>query len=231
MLKIAVCDDEKAFIHTISELIRQRFKNQTVRLDTFTDPHDLLRSSELYDLIFLDIDMPQMTGIELAKQYEEHNIAIVFVTNKEALVFEAYNTTNTFGFIRKSNLKNDFAGIMQRFIRNSQRINYLSVKSNDSIVKIKFSDICYIEKQINSVIIHTKNNSYKEPNTLSNLEKMLNSFGFIRTHIGYLVNLDYVAAINVKEVVLSDGQKIPVSRNKLKSVKIEFLKRSVSVNE
>lgn len=231
MLKIAVCDDEKTFINTISKLINSKLENRIEKLDTFINPYELLEKINLYDLIFLDIDMPEISGIELVRQYEGNNIHIVFVTNKEALVFEAYNTTNTFGFIRKSNLYDDFMSVILRFEKNNQGLHYLPVKSKDGTVKCKFSDIYYIEKQINSVIIHTKNNIYKVPDTLSNLENTLRDFGFIRTHIGYIVNLDYIVAVNDNEVEISNGEKIPVSRNKSKYVKTEFLKRSVSVNE
>ncbi len=231
MLKIAVCDDEKTFINTMSKLINSKLENKIEKLDTFINPYKLLEKINLYDLIFLDIDMPQINGIELVRQYEENNLHIVFVTNKEALVFEAYNTTSTFGFIRKSNLYDDFISVIKRFEKNNQGLHYLPVKSRNGIIKCKFSDIYYIEKQINHVIIHTKSSIYKVADTLSNLENTLESFGFIRTHIGYIVNLDCIVAINDKEVEISDGEKIPVSRNKSKYVKIEFLKRSVAVNE
>lgn len=231
MLKIAVCDDEKNFINTMSKLINSKLGNRIEKLDKFINPYELLEKINLYDLIFLDIDMPQINGIELVRQYEGNSIHIIFVTNKEALVFEAYNTTNTFGFIRKSNLYDDFMSVMIRFGKNNQGLHYLPIKLKEGIVKCKFSDIYYLEKQINNVIIHTKNSIYKVPDTLSNLENTLGNFGFIRTHIGYVVNLDYIVAVNDKEVEISDGEKIPVSRNKLKYVKIEFLKRSVSVNE
>ena len=231
MLKIAVCDDEEAFLTIMSKLIHNRFGNMIEKVDSFTSPLDLLDSFELYDLIFLDIDMPEINGIDLVKKYELYDAPVIFVTNKEELVFDAYNTTNTFGFIRKSKLNSDFVNVIKRFEEHSQSLHYLPVKSKDGIVKVKFSDIYYIEKQINHVMIHTKSNIFKTPDTLSNLEKILCKFGFVRTHIGYIINLDYVIRVGDTEVEIVNEEKIPVSRSREKSVKTEFLKRSISVNE
>ena len=186
-MKIALCDDEKTFIDIMSKLIKKNLCTDV--FDTFTEVQMFADHICEYDLIFLDIDMPCITGIELAKKCESYNTYIVFVTNKENLVFEAYNTTNAFGFIRKSNLQNDFVSVIQRFNKINQNSHYLSVKSSNGIIKIPFADIYYIEKQINNVIIHTQKYDYREFNTLSNLEKVLINFGFIRTHIGYIVNL------------------------------------------
>ena len=227
-MKIALCDDEKTFIDIMSKLIQKNLCTDV--FDTFTVQMFADHICE-YDLIFLDIDMPCITGIELAKKCESYNTYIVFVTNKENLVFEAYNTTNAFGFIRKSNLQNDFVSVIQRFNKINQNSHYLSVKSSNGIIKIPFADIYYIEKQINNVIIHTQKYDYREFNTLSNLEKVLINFGFIRTHIGYIVNLDYIIKISNTDVEICNGTRIPMSRHNAKYVKTEFLKRSAAINE
>ncbi|MCI5656180.1 MAG: LytTR family DNA-binding domain-containing protein [Candidatus Pseudoruminococcus sp.] len=231
MLKIALCDDDKKFIELFSRMIKDYTKNNSDIVDTFISADELLKSNTDYDLIFLDIDMPKINGIQAAKYYEENNTAIVFVTNKEALVFEAYNATDSFGFIRKNKLKEDFISVIKRFEKHNQRINFLTLKTNTGIIKIKFSDIYYIEKFINSIIVHTKNENFKERNTISALENILKDFGFIRCHIGYLVNLDYISLISDKELLLSNGMKVPVSRNKIQFVKSEFLKRSAFIND
>ena len=228
-MKIALCDDEKTFIDIMSKLIKKNLCTDV--FDTFTEVQMFADHICEYDLIFLDIDMPCITGIELAKKCESYNTYIVFVTNKENLVFEAYNTTNAFGFIRKSNLQNDFVSVIQRFNKINQNSHYLSVKSSNGIIKIPFAYIYYIEKQINNVIIHTQKYDYREFNTLSNLEKVLINFGFIRTHIGYIVNLDYIIKISNTDVEICNGTRIPMSRHNAKYVKTEFLKRSAAINE
>ncbi len=228
-MKIAVCDDEIQFIEKIAILIKKQFQGDIERLDTFTGSKELLAADTDYDLIFLDIDMPELDGISTAKYYEK-NSAVIFVTNQEALVFEAYNSTDSFGFVRKSKLREDFESVFERF-QKMAKTDYLSLKTNDKTLKIKISEIDYIEKIVNSVIYHTSKGNYTERNTLSKLEKTLGEYGFIRTHIGYLVNADHIENISSKDITLSNSEKIPVSRNNLKAVKTEFLKRSVQHSE
>lgn len=231
MFKIAICDDDIKFLEYFSKIIRKYTHNQSPDIDTFKNASELLKSDTNYDLIFLDIDMPEINGIQAAKYYEENDTAIVFVTNKEAMVFETYNATESFGFIRKSKLKEDFINVIKRFEKHNQRTHFLTLKNNTGFIKIKISDIYYIEKLINCVIIHTKNESFKERNTLSSLEQMLKDLGFVRCHIGYIVNLDHISLISDKDLLLSNGMNVPVSRNKIQTVKTEFLKRSAFLND
>ena len=180
MLKIAVCDDEREFINIIAGLIKRTFSNNVETLDTYTNPRHLLNCGKSYDLLFLDIDMPILNGIQLAKYYNKSNASIIFVTNKEALVFEAYNSTDSFGFIRKSRLTEDFENVIKRFNRNNQLMHSLTVVINSQIYKIR---------------------------------------------------LDHVLQISSNEIILSHSERVPVSRNRLKYVKTEFLKRSAELNE
>ena len=231
MLKIAICDDEQSFINIMVKLIKKTFSDNIEILDTYTSPIVLLNSGKSYDLLFLDIDMPRLNGIELARHYDKNNTSIIFVTNKEALVFEAYNSTDSVGFIRKGRLTEDFESVIKRFNRSNQLMHFLTVTINSQIYKIRLSDIIYIEKMVNSIIIHTTDKTYTQRNTLAEIEEKLHSHGFIRVHAGYIVNLDHILRISSNEITLSDSGSVPVSRNRLKYVKTEFLKRSAVLNE
>ncbi len=231
MLKIAVCDDEQSFINIMVKLIKKTFSDNIEILDTYTRPIVLLNSGKSYDLLFLDIDMPGLNGIKLARHYDKSNTSIIFVTNKEALVFEAYNSTDSVGFIRKGRLTEDFESVIKRFNRNNQLMHFLTVTINSQIYKIRLSDIIYIEKMVNSIIIHTTDKTYTQRNTLAEMEEKLHSHGFIRVHAGYIVNLDHILQISSNEITLSHSELVPVSRNRLKYVKTEFLKRSAVLNE
>ncbi len=231
MLKIAVCDDEQSFINIMVKLIKKTFSDNIEILDTYTSPIVMLNSGKSYDLLFLDIDMPRLNGIKLARHYDKSNTSIIFVTNKEALVFEAYNSTDSVGFIRKGRLTEDFESVIKRFNRSNQLMHFLTVTINSQIYKIRLSDIIYIEKMVNSIIIHTTDKTYTQRNTLAEIEEKLHSHGFIRVHAGYIVNLDHILRISSNEITLSHSEIVPVSRNRLKYVKTEFLKRSAVLNE
>ena len=222
MINTAVCDDEHEFLKTMSQTLKQLYPDE-VSIDTYTFPTELLKENRQFDIIFLDIDMPDMDGFELSKHYKD--TPVVFVTSHEALVFKAYNNTDSFGFIRKSRLSEDLKSVMKRFFEFLSMQKNINVKINGRLISIKCKDIFYIEKQINHIIIHTQSDSYTVRKTLSEIETL--NIGFIRTHIGYLVNPDTIQIIEKNGVILKNGMSVPVSRSQYKHVCEEFMKRSV----
>lgn len=231
MLKIAICDDEIEFAGVLSQILKNFYVNQIREIFIFDSPQKLIVSKENYDIIFLDIDMPVMNGIELSKKYMKTKTEIIFVTNKEALVFEAYNSTESFGFIRKNQLKQDLFRVMQRYFKLKKSEYTLKIKFEQKLIALNNTDVIYIEKQVNSVIIHTAKKNYKIRKTLSELESELEKYGFVRTHIGYLINLDYIDLIEKNQVILKNKETVPISRNRYKFVCDAFIKRSILFND
>lgn len=230
-MKIAVCDDEIHFLNRFCKLISKVITGEIEKIDSYSDAQALLASETVYDLIFLDIDMPELNGIDAARQFSGSDTVVIFVSSKESLVFEAYNSTDSFGFVRKDKISTDLPEVIARLQKNSRRTNYLYIKQGSGTVKIKFADIIYIEKLVNNVIIHTVQGNYSMRSTITELERELKGFGFVRTHIGYIVNLDCVSKINSKEIILSNSESVPVSRKNAKSVKYQFMRRTVSFND
>lgn len=229
MLRIAVCDDDSCFLSKFQKALRQFFKSRAEVIDCFINPNDLLNSKSRYNLLFLDIDMPQMSGIDLAGHYSRSDSIVVFVTNRETLVYDAYNSTESYGFIRKSNMNKDFLSIIKKLQNTVLSTAKLSIKYGGQVIGVKYSEIIYIEKSVNNVIIHTVRGVFSERNTITQLEKTLSGYSFVRCHIGYLVNLDYITLINSTEITLKNSEKIPLSRRNVKNVKSMFIKRSGSL--
>jgi DNA-binding LytR/AlgR family response regulator len=182
-----------------------------------------------YDVVFLDIEMPYMNGIDVAKKIDNQICKIVFVTNREDFVFTAVNSVNSFGFIRKSHLENDLVKVFDRILKDDRNSKYLLLKHNYEIVKVKYSDILYVEKIKNNIHFHTINNVYSVKDTLTNYEEILKSFGVVRCLAGYIVNLNYVNKIGRKDIVLTNNFIVPMSRNKQNIVKEEFMKMDVII--
>ncbi len=230
-MKIAIVDDNLIFAQSFKNRFVNMYNDTIKSLDVFTTAERFLESGYKYDVVFLDIDMPGMSGLELAKQYKDKMISIVFVTNRDDLVFEAYNTTNTLGFVRKSNIEEDLPIVLDRLHRESQSTMYLTVKSSSELTRVRYSEIIYVEKLSHNVILYTLTGDISMRKTISETEELLNGYGFVRTHIGYIVNMEYIKLINSKEVILTNGKVVPISRQKVKFVKDEFLRWSVKANE
>ncbi len=225
-MKIAIIDAELIFAQSFRQLIEKNLNDTIQLLNTFTTAESFITSKQNYDVIFLDIELPGMSGLELAKNFKNNSTSFVFVTNRDDLVFEAYNTTSTLGFIRKSNVEEDLSCVLFRLKRQSQNNIFLTVKTGSSVRKVKYSEILYIEKISHNVILHTLTDAVTMRKTITEIESLLTCNGFVRTHIGYIVNITHIKSIDTKDVKLSSGKTVPISRQHVKSVKDQFLRWS-----
>ncbi|MGN1138436.1 MAG: LytR/AlgR family response regulator transcription factor [Ruminococcus sp.] len=231
MLRIAIVDDEKNFLYKFQSLLENKYNDLIDSIDLYNNPREFISSKKYFDIVFLDIDMPEIDGIELAKKYTDNSKLIAFVTSKEALVFEAYNQTNSFGFIRKGKIDSDTADIFKRLNILSQLENKYIIANKNRYVEIKCSDIIYIEKLRNNIVIHTEDETITEKKTITDVQKELEKFGFIKTHASYLVNFEYIFSLTNTDVVLSNKEKIPLSRNRTKIVRQYIAKRAGELYE
>ncbi len=239
MLKIryAVCDDDGMICEAVSDRVCSIFEKNglTVFCERFTSPDALcrrFRDGEVpYDLLFLDIDMPDISGLNLAKivrQKAGEKIDIVFVTNREDQVFEAFGV-HPFGFVRKSNFTRDLTDTLRSYMDlrvKSDSCLAIQTQNNSVTRQLHISDIVYIESyRYHQIIYMTDGEEIKIRLTMEELENKLREYNVIRIHKGYLVNLKYVQRIDRSGVAVQyhGGVVLNVSRDKLQDVKVAYL--------
>ena len=225
-MKIALCDDDKIFLQTFSRLLKNTISKDKCDIICFNDPYELIKNNSGIELLFLDIDMPIIDGFKVAENLFGNNITIVYVTGNDALVYKAFNSTQSFGFIRKNCLDSDLSEVLKRFEKVNQFNKHYPINNNFAVVKLRYCDIIYIEKCGNNVIFYTQSEKYSERRSIGSLETLLSAEGFVRTHAGFIVNIDYILNIEKKDVKLTNGISIPLSRSRAKEVKIQFMRRS-----
>ena len=239
MLKIAVVDDEIVFVESLINKITAVCEklNLKFKIDKYSNGFDILENYSKYHLIFLDIEMPSMDGIETAKKINELKgdseiPFFVFITSHDEFVFDALKSF-PYSFIRKSDIDDEtsFSKIMIKVSKaidnNCKTIN---IRTNRQEIVLKIADIVFIEKYKNYSYIHTKSEKYPVKSSLVFYEEMLSDFGFIRCHEGYIVNLNNISKIFDKAILLTNNETVPMSRNKCKMVKEAFVKRTVCYN-
>ncbi len=240
--KIAVCDDEKAALKIISSSVTGAFEGRDagVVMSEFTDVKELyssLKSGNVYDLIFLDIEMPKVDGVDFAYRMVSENIVpgdrIVFVTGVEERVFDTFKV-NPFGFIRKNRFLGDLSALADRYLRyrdtHKEKLPSLIVSSSGCIYNIDIGNIKYIECIQRSQKIYF--NDAREPLTISSTMAELENavgcagegaMGFYRVHKGYIINLRCVSFISAEGVILDDKTCVPINRKKLQQFKQVFM--------
>lgn len=231
LVRLAVCDDDRIMVEYISDKLREYYEE--CEINKYEDGKSLLADScrQLFDALFLDIDMPEMNGMELAEKIRESNkyVKIIFVTNKEEFVYAAYKY-QVFRFVRKSYLKQELIEVMASLREALQTENeYISIETASEMMEIKIRDIKYIEAQSHKSIIYVDNNTFEVGKSISEYEKLLESNGFIRVHKGYLVNFRYIYSVGNTDINLTDKSKVPLSRNKVKETKtkLQIFTRSI----
>ena len=198
MLKIALLDDDKTALLISKGAIESFFqeKNIAISLDAFSSPVNFLAMAkeENYRLVFLDIDMPELNGLEVGEQIKAINpqTDIIYLSQREDLVFDTLKL-HPFGFIRKSKIIQDFANVLELFVNTVLNTNSenkkITLSSKTETIAADIDQIMYIEGNRNYQTFYLKDGSVFDARVLmGDLENKLKEHGFIRVHKGYLVN-------------------------------------------
>lgn len=232
-VKIALCDDDVNALPIIAGAADSAFRARGIRPEIvrFTSGKTLLESMEKtrYQIILLDIEMPEMDGIAVGRVIRDRgdNTPIIFVSECESRVFESF-LIRPLGFVRKSNFLNDIAAVAELYIKTcaqEQNSEYLEFTTRSGLLTLKSKQIRYIEGSRNYQMLYTT--SSPEPievkMTMDKLEALTEPQGFIRIHKGYLVNYHYIQRIQSNQLVLQDGTELPIGRSKMAEVKMKYL--------
>lgn len=228
--RVGICDDEEIFLEKIYYLVESNLKDLNINfiINKFVNAKDLITSNckENYNIIFLDIDMPRTNGIEaaIALKQSSPNVVIIFITSKDELVFESIKT-QPFRFIRKSKLTEEISEAINEAYKLLYSNSYrLIIKVDNNYYKIDIGVITYIESNKNYILVNTFNgNQFRYKQSISFIEKELESYDFIRTHSGYIVNQKYIQRIEGNDVIIRNNIKIPISRSKKQYVQQKFI--------
>lgn len=232
MYHIAICDDESKILNDIHCKIADCFKEQDIPAEYFcTDDSKKMMEhlqQEKVDVLFLDIDMPYFSGMDIAAYLNENrlNTILVFVTSQEALVYQTF-AYRPFGFIRKTHIDDELQELVLRVSKElNDRKQDLVVSRGQELIRILIQDMLYIESEGNYLNLYTKNDTIKIRETMTNMEKELCCKGFIRCHKGYLINGAHIEKLRSGEIDLQCGgttASVPVGRSYEKEVRKKIM--------
>jgi DNA-binding LytR/AlgR family response regulator len=234
-MRFAICDDEKSMQKNISDYIAGWASTKGIQIDVFyfssAEAFMLAWLDTPFDLVFLDIQMEKMTGIELAEYIRktDKNMLIVFITNFAQHVFRGYDV-DALHYLIKPITKRMLMPILNRAytILNSRKNATLLVTDDNALVKLPFGDIYCISILSHVAYIQTANSAYKLKKTAEELFKLLPGY-FIRCHRSCIVNLFKVDCVYKNSLLLSNGKTMPVSRSHTKVVNNAFIKLHTSM--
>lgn len=237
MIKIAICDDDLNNIIYLRDILNEHIKTKNsifeISINTYTNGLDLIDSlrSINYNLIFLDIIMPLINGIDVAHEIRKYNkmTKIVFLSSSPDFALESYDV-RAFSYILKGSSPEKITAILDELILENETSanSFFITKTKNGITKIYYNTIEYVEVNGKTVTIYLINQEHHQLfSTLSEVESSLLFLeNFCKVHRSYLVNLDYVKKIHEKELQTINNNNIPISKNHYSSVKKEYLSYS-----
>lgn len=240
MFKIAVCEDNKTFSFELKSIIEKKFNQYNMECDIscFYSGEDILdeilNSREKYDVIFFDIELPKLNGIEVARKIRElyDDIIFIFITYLDEKVYEALDLT-IFHFIRKSHFQKEINLILDSLIK---KLDYLTEKYafpiDENNIYFKLYDIIYLEILNRQLIIHTSENTYISTyRSLKDIPFDLTEKHFYEVYRGIMINLNHVKDFIDNKIMLSNGDIVYIARRRLHGFKEEFYKYISSKRE
>lgn len=230
MFRVAICDDEKQFADKLKILVKDicRLNDIEVKVDVFSDGLSLMENYEKHHLVLLDIEMPLVDGISVAENLNKKKSNnelpyIVFVTGRDNLVFKALKSY-PYSFIRKTDLNDNLKSCIIKVNDKIQsQNNTVIIHSSRSDIIVNTNDIIYLEKQKNYVVYHMKNQNHTVRSTIDQEYEKLKKFGFLRPHIGYIVNNEFIITLSTDKIKLKDNVYIPINK-KYKNIREDYFK-------
>lgn len=215
MLKIAVCDDEPFMCEMLKEKIGEYLREGSKEFKIFCYPNgESLPVSGGFDIVFLDVQMPGISGMELAKRLRENgnSCAVIFVTVLKEPVFDAFEV-DAVDYLCKPVDSVRLKRALERAIRRTeeQKGKTLLIQTMNRRQSVKLDSILYCEVFNRKILLHTQQGVIEYYSRLSDVANQLDS-RFAKCHRSYLVNLDYLSECSKGQIILTNGERIPVSK-------------------
>ena len=238
-IRIACCDDEKQQL----ELYKTMFTNIEMRQDIKLNVEYFLSGNFMlerfqseknpFDLVYLDMDMDEKSGLDLAKEIRQNyhsDCLILFLTNYPKYMQNSFDV-RAFQYMIKPVQFDEFEkkfNEARKYLEKDDK-NRVVLKIDDDNVVFFTNEIYYIEKEKSSkqFLVYLEDKCVVAKGVLSAIENQLLEQHFMRTHRSYLVNMKHIRRIQKNDLVLSNGNLVPISRRKEKELKQQFMRYAI----
>lgn len=223
MVKTAVCDDQPVWGKAVANIL-QAYARVPLQVTVFQSGEQLLACKETFEIIFLDVDLAAqsgISGIETARELRKWNrkAKIIYLTNYADYSMEAL-AVHAFAYLIKNNdmerVKREIHGQLDEVFEylNIERQEVLEFMTAQGLTRVKVSDIFCFEYQERRVKMTAQNGEFMLKKRISDVAQEMQRYDFSAPHKSFVVNLYHVKAVRGTEVVLSNGNRIPLSQKK-----------------
>lgn len=222
MVNIAILEDDAGDEASLEQSLQRYAQEQQelFSIRSFSDPAVFLQNSpSAFDLIFLDIDLPTMTGMELARQIRRQDslVTLIFVTNLEKYAVSGYSV-GAFDFVVKPINYYRFASMLRRALRSiaARQPREVVIQTSGGITRLNVTQLYYVEIRDHLLIYHTVGENLTAWGKMSDVEAQLTPYDFARCSTSHLVNLRFVDSVEGSDVLVA-GTRLPISQRRRKA--------------
>lgn len=226
-MKIAICDDNKIDIEVLGEFLKIYFGERkcAAEINRYSSGKAITKafmSGAAFDVVFMDIYMEGMLGIEAARKLRDNGYdnALIFVSETDDYAVEGYDV-HAIGYILKPHSYDKLSQLLD-FVMKNHDIGKYKIKRRGEIVAVPYNEIIYIKSDNNKCILHRYGGEeYRIYKKLGDIERELTDAAFLRCHQSYIVNMAHIVAAK-DSFSLSDGEAVLIKSREAKAIKRKY---------
>lgn len=225
MKKVIICDEDEKTVSELDRMIESLFPGQ-FQVNGYVSARQLIYEIEdgflkSADILFVDMEMKEMSGTEIAKilQKKIPVLKIIFITGCPERTEEIFDEICPFGLLFKPFRKERLEKYMRKELEGRKAAGrFVEIRKKGGNVYVPIEEIYYVESSARKLFIHKKEVTECVYERISNFCIRYES-NFVRSHQSYAVNREYVTEVSASGILLKNGIKIPISRQKYKEVR------------
>ena len=233
--RVSVVEDEAVYLNALKEMLALYEKDNDVKFNitAYKDIETFLAGyKNCYDIVFMDIELPGMNGMDGARRLRQADpeVVLIFITNMAQFAVQGYEV-NALDYIIKPVTYKNFSIKLDRALTcvNKNEDKFIVVNGKNGITRMSVVDIIYIEVRGHHLYFHlTGGKEVDVCGSLGKLSDELKEHGFAQCNSCFLLNMKYISSINAMSVVMTDETELQISKRRKKDFLDEF---SVYVNK
>ena len=230
MIHIAIVDDDNLTCRDIEEKLHTICMKLMCRIsvDTFNDGEsfvDSVSQYEKYDLVFMDIELADMNGIQtssyIRNELNDQYTQIVFISAKQGYLKQLFDV-RPMNFIEKPITSEKIANCIQTYMSLFPTDDVFRIKVGKTIRQQSYKNVIYFQSDNKEIIVSAIDDTYRFNGKLSEVAEIAPAF-FWRTHKSYLINQNYIKMHQIDLLIMTNGDRIPISRHYQSEIRAKLM--------
>jgi DNA-binding LytR/AlgR family response regulator len=230
VVNIAICDDESNITNQLYEVIKQyqMEKMEEINCDIYHNGEGLLMVEKEYDIIFLDIYMTGIDGIETAKRLrkKDKTVEIIYLTSYSGLTKEALSV-HAFEYLEKPIQKEDIykqldeviMKILCKKVNDENRHHIIEFNGGRTKIRLSVDEIYYFEREDRRIKVTTQKGNFILYESIASIEDKLHPFDFVLPHQSFVINLNYIKNYFKGQIIMMNNDIIPIAQKRASDFK------------